>query len=329
MIIAVIGDGGWGTTLAIHLSHLGHSIRLWGVFPDYIDILKSKKENIKFLPGIKIPDSIKLSSDIAEVVDGAGLIILAVPSQYMRSVLKRLRKDKHCVNFVSTAKGIERKTLLRMSEVVNEALGDVKLSVLSGPSIAYEVARRMPTTIVAASEDKDFAKETQALFTTENLRIYTSSDIIGVELGGSLKNIVAFASGVADGLGFGANSKAAILTRGMQELTRLGSAMGAKRETFSGLSCMGDLVTTCMSRHSRNRWLGEEIGKGRDIGEVIKSTEMVVEGFTTTKSAYELAKRVNVEMPITNEAYKILYEKKDPKKAVKDLMTRTPKDEIY
>lgn len=329
MNIAVIGDGGWGTTLAIHLCNLGHNIKLWGVFPEYIDILNKKRENIKFLPGIKIPKTIEISSDIKRTVKGAELVLLAVPSVYLREALHRFGGGDSCKKIISATKGIENNTLLRMSEVINEVLGDVKLTVLSGPSIAYEVSRSMPTTVVAASEDIAFSKEVQSVFTTERFRVYTSSDVIGVELGGSLKNIIAIASGIADGLGFGANSKAAILTRGVQEIMRLGLTMGAKKETFSGLSCMGDLITTCMSRHSRNRWFGEEMGKGKKPKDVIESTEMAIEGFTTAKSAYELSKKLKVDMPITNEIYEIIYNGKDPEAAVRSLMTRSPKDEFY
>lgn len=329
MKIAVIGDGGWGTALSIHLWKLGQIVWLWGAFPDYTGTLNEKRENVKFLPGVKIPDGVILSSDIEKALEDAEVVVLAVPSQYMRDVLKEIRKLKVQASFISATKGIENATLLRMSQVIKGVLGDARLAVLSGPSIAYEVARSMPTTVVAASEDAAFAKEAQSIFMADRFRVYTSSDVIGVELGGALKNIIAIASGIADGLGFGANSKAAILTRGLRELTRLGVAMGAKKETFSGLTCMGDLITTCMSAHSRNRGFGEEIGKGRRIREILTSTEMVVEGFGTTKSAYELSKRLKVEMPITNEVYAILYEEKNPKEAVTSLMTRAPKDEVY
>lgn len=330
MRLSVIGDGGWGTTIAINLAKSGHEIKLWGPFSDYIETLKKTRENIKFLPGVKIPKEIELTSDICGAVEGAGFIVIAVPSQYMREVLEKLESCEYKnTKFISATKGIESKTLLRMSEVITQILGDVKISVISGPSIAYETARELPTTIVVASEDAGFSKEVQSIFSTDRFRVYTSSDKIGVEVGGSLKNVIAIASGIADGLGFGANSKAAILTRGMQEIRRLGVAMGADRETFSGLSCMGDLITTCMSKHSRNRWLGEEIGKGKKPQDVIGSTEMVVEGFVTAGSAYELAKKYNVDMPITNEVYNVLYGGKDPKEVVISLMSRTLKDEIY
>lgn len=329
MNITVLGDGGWGTALAIHLCKLGHGVRLWGAFPDYTQILDKTRENKKFLPGVRIPKNIVISSDIKDAVKDAERVVLAVPSKYIREVLKRLKADYSRVKVISAAKGIESNTLLRMSEVIREVLGDVGLAVFSGPSIAHEVAREMPATIVTASADNAYSREIQSIFTTDRFRVYTSPDVIGVELGGALKNIIAIASGVADGLGFGANSKAAILTRGSQEITRLGVAMGAVRETFSGLSCMGDLITTCMSRHSRNRWFGEEIGKGNTPEDVINGTEMAIEGFSTTKSAYELAKKFKVEMPITKEIYDILYNKKDPAEAVKSLMTRVPKEEFY
>ena len=330
MIITVIGDGGWGTCLAINLSGSGNEVRLWGAFPDYVKKLNHKRENEKFLPGIPIPPAVMITSDPDEAVKAASVIVVAVPSQHVRAALGRFKGLRGLrAGIVSAAKGIEVKTLLPMSEVIKDVLGNVKMAVLSGPSIAYEVARSMPTTVVAASSDSSFVKELQAMFMTESLRVYTSEDVIGVELGGALKNIIAIASGIADGLGFGANSKAAILTRGIQELTRLGVAMGAKRETFSGLSCMGDLITTCMSSHSRNRWLGEEIGKGRKPGDVVASTEMAVEGYATTKSAHELSGKYKTEMPITNEMYEILFNGKDPRVAVKALMTRAPKEEIY
>ncbi len=327
-MVAVIGDGGWGTTLAIGLVNEGYNVTLWGAFADYVELLNKKRENVKFLPGIEIPEKLKITSDLGAAVKGAKYIVLAVPSVYVREVLTSIKdRDFYDAKFISVTKGIEKKSLLRISEVVAEILGDLPLSVLSGPSIAYEVARGMPATVVAASSDLSLAKETQTLFMTERFRVYTSTDVVGVELGGSLKNIIAIASGIADGLGFGANAKAAILTRGMQEIMRLGLAMGARRDTFGGLSCMGDLITTCMSKHSRNRWLGEEIGKGKSPKDAVSSTEMIVEGYVTAKSAFELSKKYDVEMPLVAEIYEILYNEKNPRLTVKALMTRAPKDE--
>jgi glycerol-3-phosphate dehydrogenase (NAD(P)+) len=301
---------------------------MWGPFPEYAETLQRSRENRKFLPGVTLPKEITVVSDPGAAVNGADLIVPVVPSQYMRKTLERFKDIlPEKARYVSASKGVEVDTLMRMSEVIKEVLGEAKLSVLSGPSIAYEVSRSMPTTVVVASDDAVFAGEVQKIFMAENFRVYTSGDIIGVELGGALKNIIAISSGIADGLGFGANSKAAILTRGAQEIMRLGVAMGARKETFSGLSCMGDLITTCMSKHSRNRWLGEEIGKGRKPADVIGSTEMVVEGYVTTRSAYELSKKYKVEMPITAEIYEMLYKGKDPKKAVRSLMLRAPRSE--
>lgn len=329
--VAVIGDGGWGTTLAILLNKNGAKVNLWGVFPDYIESMKAKRENVKFLPGVKIPSDISLTSDLAEAIGGAGIVILAVPSQYMRDVAQRLKDagagfaDKI---FINVSKGIENKTLMRMSEVIREILGPVRIGVLSGPTISYEVARGLPTTVVAASEDEDTAKEIQDLFMADNFRAYTNNDIIGVELGGSLKNVIAIAAGISDGLGFGVNTKAGLLVRGIVEVARLGIKMGARQETFYGISGLGDLMTTCVSSHGRNRWFGEEIGKGKKPQEVLKATEMVVEGVVTAKSCYELRKKYGVEMPISEQIYAVIYEGKDPKAAVRDLMTRERKAEL-
>ncbi len=326
--ICIIGDGGWGTTLAILLSRKGFNVTLWGAFPDYIEILKTGRENIKFLPGAKVPEAIKLTHLLSEALGGKELVVLAVPSQFMRGVLTMLKmEDSSGKIFVSVTKGIENKTLKTMSGVITDVLGENKLAILSGPTIALEVANGAPTTAVAASGDLELAKEVQDIFMTERFRIYTSSDVIGVELGGSLKNIIAIAAGALDALTFGTNAKAALLTRGLVEIVRLGMAMGARKETFYGLSGLGDLTTTCISQYSRNRWLGEEIGKGKKLKDVLKETDMVVEGVATSKSAYDLSRKYNVEMPITTEIYKVLYENKDPKKAVHDLMTRTPKTE--
>ena len=326
--IAVIGDGGWGTTLAILLSKKGFDVALWGAFPEYVDIVKQSRENVKFLPGIKIPADILLTHSMENVLSGRGVVVLAVPSQFMRGILMKLKmQDISGKSFVSVTKGVENKTLKRMSEVVTDCLGEQKLAVMSGPTIALEVANGSPTTAVVASGDEKLAKYFQDIFRTENFRIYTSSDVIGVELGGSLKNIVAIAAGTIDGIGFGTNAKAAVLTRGLVEIVRLGVAMGAKKETFYGLSGLGDLATTCVSQYSRNRWLGEEIGRGKKLKDILAETDMVVEGVATAKAAYDLSKKYNVEMPVVTEIYKVLYENKDPKTAARDLMTRSPKTE--
>lgn len=326
--ICVIGDGGWGTTLTVLLAKKGFNVTVWGAFPEYIEILKSSHENTKFLPGVRIPDSVKFTASPQEALKGNDIVVLAVPSQYMRGVLTMLKTEGLSDKiFVSVTKGIENGTLKRMSEVVSEVLGERKFAALSGPTIALEVANGSPSTAVTASRDLDLALMVQDIFITDRFRIYASYDLIGVEIGGSLKNIIAIAAGAMDSMGFGTNAKAALLTRGLVEMVRLGVAMGATAETFYGLSGLGDLMTTCISRYSRNRWLGEEIGKGKPLKDILKETDMVVEGVATARSAFDLAKRYDVDMPITSEIYKVLYENKDPKKAVHDLMTRPSKIE--
>ena len=326
--IAVIGDGGWGTTLALLLSKKGFNVSLWGAFPEYTEIVKKSRENVKFLPGVKIPANVLLTHSMEDALAGRDVVVLAVPSQFMRGVLMKLKtRNISGKSFVSVTKGVENETLKRMSEVITDCLGPQKLVVMSGPTIALEVANGSPTTVVVASGDELLSKDIQNIFITENFRVYTSTDIIGVELGGSLKNIVAIAAGTIDGIGFGTNTKAAILTRGLVEIARLGVAMGAKKETFYGLSGLGDLTTTCVSQYSRNRWLGEEIGRGKKLKDILAETDMVVEGVATAKAAFDLSKKYNVEMPVVTEIYKVLYENKDPKTAARDLMTRSPKNE--
>lgn len=323
--IAILGDGGWGTTLSLLLHNKGYNIVIWSAFNDYAKAMEKSRENIKFLPGIEIPRGIKITSNIDEVA-GSGYYIVSIPCKYLKETLRKFKTviDKP---IVSAVKGIENDTLKRPSEIIREILGNLPYSVLSGPTIAYEMVRGVPTTCVIASENRDLALKLQEVFTTEKFRVYTSDDVIGVELGGALKNIIAIAAGISDGMGFGANTKSALLTRGLVEIQRLGVKMGAKADTFFGLTGVGDLATTCMSPHSRNRTFGEMIGKGKNIKEILSKTSMVIEGVNTAKSAYQLAKKVGVEMPITEEIYKVIYEAKDPKQAVKDLMTRTPKSE--
>jgi glycerol-3-phosphate dehydrogenase (NAD(P)+) len=257
------------------------------------------------------------------------LIILAVPSQYLRQTLKKIRRFNPYNEglYLSVTKGIEIGTLKRMSEVVHDVLGRVRLAVLSGPTIAHEVAYGVPTTAVIASHDEKIRRFLQSVFMTERFRIYTNSDVIGVELGGSLKNIIAIACGASDGLGFGTNTKAALLSRGLVEISRLGQAMGAEKNTFAGISGLGDLVTTCISPYSRNRFVGEQIGKGKSLKQIKKSMQMVAEGVPTTKSAYTLSLKHKVPMPIIKEVYLVLYKNKSPLKAVRDLMTRERREE--
>ncbi|MDD5167002.1 MAG: NAD(P)-dependent glycerol-3-phosphate dehydrogenase [Candidatus Omnitrophica bacterium] len=336
MNIAVLGDGGWGTTLAILLSRKGFNVSLWSAFADYAKYLDKKRVNTKFLPKVKIPKEIKITHDLRDVIKEKDLIILAIPSQYLRQTLNKIKEfgpDNKAI-YVSVVKGIEISTLKRMSEVIHEILGKVKLAVLSGPTIAHEVAYGIPTTAVVAAKDKKIRTYLQNVFMTERFRIYTNSDVIGVELGGSLKNIIAIACGASDGLGFGTNTKAALLSRGVAEISRLGQAMGAEKNTFFGISGLGDLVTTCISPYSRNRFVGEQIGKGKSWAQIKKSMQMparrqagVAEGVPTTKSAYVLSLKYKVEIPIIKEVYLILYKNKSPLKAVRDLMTREKKEE--
>ncbi|MGB2706184.1 MAG: NAD(P)H-dependent glycerol-3-phosphate dehydrogenase [Candidatus Omnitrophota bacterium] len=323
--IAVIGDGGWGTTVAILLANKGYDVTLWGAFPDYIALLKKERINHKFLPGIKIPEKVRLTQDAGDIKKNA-IAVIAIPSKYLRQTITGF-KGRIGEKAVSLTKGIEEDTLKRPSEVISDVLGPLKIAAVSGPTISFEVARNLPTTVVAASGDEAFAGEVQNIFTTPSFRAYTSGDITGVELGGALKNIIAIAAGISDGMGLGVNAKAALLTRGLAEIIRLGVKMGARKETFFGLSGLGDLATTCMSSHSRNRWLGEEIAKGKNLKDVLKETEMIVEGVTTTKSAYEMSKKIGVEIPITQKIYELLYHGKKPKDAVRELMTRALKSE--
>ena len=326
--IAILGDGGWGTTLAVLLSRKGYTVTLWGAFDNYTKVMAKSRLNPKFLPGLRIPSQIEITSDLSRAVNGKGLIVLAIPSQYTRQALKKIRGNfNSSAVFLSVTKGIEISSMKRISEVVHEELGPVKLAVLSGPTIAREVAKGIPTAAVIASHNIEIRKFLQNVFNTEKFRVYTNADIIGVELGGSLKNVIAIACGVSDGLGFGTNTKAAILARGLAEISRLGRAMGAKLETFSGISGLGDLVTTCISKESRNRFVGEQIGRGKTLKEIHKHMQMVAEGVPTAKSAYALSKKYKVEMPITKEVYRLLYKNKSPLQAVRDLMTRRSKEE--
>jgi len=331
MKISVLGAGGWGTTLAILLHYNGHNVTLWEYKKSYARHLLKKRINTDYLPGIKIPKEILISSDIEESSDDKNLIVLAVPSQFLRDVIKKI--NYHAIEdtiLVSVSKGIEKTTLMTMSQMLKDVfphINENQIGVISGPSHAEEVSQMVPTAVVAASIDIETSKAIQAAFMTSYFRVYASTDILGVELGGAFKNIIAIGAGIIDGAGFGDNTKAAIMTRGVAEISRLGLAMGARPETFAGLSGMGDLIVTCMSRHSRNRYVGEEIGKGKKLKQILNSMEQVAEGVETTRSAKQLAAKIEIETPITNEVYKILFEDKDPVKATTDLMTRDMKAE--
>jgi glycerol-3-phosphate dehydrogenase (NAD(P)+) len=331
MKISVLGAGGWGTTLAILLHYNGHNVTLWEFHKNYAKELNKKRINRQFLPSVTIPKEIIITNDILESIDKKNLVVLAVPSQFLRSVVKKINfNDMKNAILVSVSKGIEKRTLLTMSQMlkdVHPSFAKEQIGVLSGPSHAEEVSKRIPTAITAASEDIETAKTIQAAFMTSYFRVYSSTDILGVELGGAFKNVIAIGAGIIDGAGFGDNTKAAIMTRGIAEISRLGLAMGAQPETFAGLSGMGDLIVTCMSKHSRNRYVGEQIGKGKKLKQILKSMDMIAEGVETSRSASQLANQYEVETPITKEVYKILFEDKDPVKATTDLMTRDMKTE--
>ena len=327
--IVILGDGGWGTTLAILLQRKGFAVTLWGAFAGYVSHMHKKNINTKFLPGVLIPKETEITHDLKRAINGKELVIFAIPSQYLRKILRKIKQSNYNHNaiFLSVSKGLELGSLKRASQIIRDELGNVKLAVLSGPTIAQEVAHRIPTVAVVASGDEKLRKFLQNIFITERFRIYTNPDVIGVELGGSLKNVIAIACGISDGLKFGTNTKAALLCRGLAEISRLGFAMGAKKETFSGISGLGDLVTTCISPYSRNRFVGEEIGKGKTLRQIKARMQMVAEGVPTAKSAYALSLKYKVDMPITREVYKVLYKNKPPIKAFRELMRREKKEE--
>ncbi len=331
MKVSVIGAGSWGTTLALLLFSNKHDVTLWSFRNQDAENILTKRENTVFLPGINIPDGIEVTTDLDKAIHKSELIVTAVPSQHLRSVLKQISHLSFTNSIiVNLAKGIEVGTLQTMSEVIAELLPDHPLQLtatLSGPSFASEVSRKIPTAVVAASSSLETAKLVQQVFMTSYFRVYTSDDVKGVEFGGALKNVIAVGAGLCDGAGYGDNTKAAIMTRGIVEIARLGTALGANPKTFSGLSGIGDLIATCMSKHSRNRYVGEEVGKGRNLQDVLKDMQMVAEGVATTKSACELASKVNVEVPIMQEVYNVLFNGKDPHDATLDLMMRDPKNE--
>jgi len=330
MNVAVLSEGGWGTALALTLLENGHATRLWGPFPDYLDEIRRRRENPRFLPGVPLPESLAIEADLARAVAGAALVVLAAPAQYQRSLLDRLRPVMPAGALcVSVAKGIEVGSLLRMSELVRDRLGPVRLAVLSGPSHAEEVARRVPTAVVAAAHDAADAQAAQGAFMNAAFRVYTADDVTGVELGGALKNVLALAAGMCDGLGLGDNSKAALMTRGLAEMARLGKALGGRPETFFGLSGVGDLIVTCASRHSRNRRVGEALGRGQTLADITRDLGgMVAEGVPTAASAHALARRAGADTPLIDAVHAVLYEGREPRAAARDLMTRAAKPEI-
>ncbi len=333
--VTILGNGAMATVCSILLTQSGHGVTIWGAFERTIEQLLQTREQTKRLPGAKIPPEVKLTANDDDALAGATMIISSIPTQHMRSVWTRLKKHVPAnVPIVSVAKGIENQTLLRPSQIIAEVLGHSvgkkqnELAVLSGPNIAAELAKYLPATAVVASENEDVAMLVQKTMSTQWFRVYTNTDVIGVELAGATKNIIAIAAGILDGLGAGNNAKAALVTRGLVEISRLALAMGAQPSTFNGLAGLGDLITTCVSPEGRNRTVGEQIGKGRKIADILSQMNSVAEGVPTTQSVQALARRYKVEMPITEEVYAVLFENKDVITALSDLMTREPKPEI-
>jgi glycerol-3-phosphate dehydrogenase (NAD(P)+) len=331
MDISILGAGGWGTALAIILQSNRHNVTLWEFDKEYAHTLDEFRENFYYLPKIAIPAKIKITHDIHEATYKKDMIVVATPTQFIRSVIENIKNIPFENNIIlSVSKGIENKSLMTVSQIFLDVLSKVhkkNIVVLSGPSHAEEAAKKIPTAVVAASIDIKNAEIVQHAFSNKFFRVYKSSDVIGVELGGALKNIIAIAAGIADGAGFGDNTKAAIMTRGLREITRLGVHLGADETTFMGLSGIGDLIVTCMSKLSRNRFVGEEVGKGKKLKQVLSEMKMVAEGVATTESTHQLAKKLGVELPIIEQVYKVLFLGKNPHIATEKLMTRGLKGE--
>jgi glycerol-3-phosphate dehydrogenase (NAD(P)+) len=329
MRVCIIGNGGWGTALALVLHSNGHAVTIWGAFAEEVDRARRQRENEPYLPGVSLPPDIRWTHDRAEAADRAELAVLATPTRYYREVAESFRGllPAAC-RLVSVSKGLDRDTFHTLTELAREALGAAAVTALSGPSHAEEVARGVPTAVVAASADAGLAKDVQAAFGNPRFRVYTSDDVLGVQLGGALKNVIALAVGVSDGLGFGDNTRAALITRGLAEITRLGVSTGARPETFAGLSGMGDLIVTCTSRHSRNRAVGERLGRGETLEAILSGMKQVAEGVWNCTAARALARRQGVSVPITDQVYAVLNEGLRPAAAVEALMSRDARPEL-
>jgi glycerol-3-phosphate dehydrogenase (NAD(P)+) len=327
---AILGSGAWGTAVAMILAQSPeHRVALWSARPENAG-WHARRENVRLLPGVAIPPSVLLTTDIDEAVERADLLITAIPTVHLRATLEPIAAAlPPGIPLVSLAKGLENQTFRRPTEIVLEVLGTRGVAVLSGPSHAEEVARGLPTTLVAASDDLPLARSIQQAFSTEHFRVYTNLDLVGVELAAALKNVIGIAAGINDGLGFGDNSKSALLTRGLAEMARFGVALGARADTFWGLAGMGDLITTCISRHGRNRAVGERLARGESLREIQEGTAMVAEGVFSARSVYEKSQRMGLPMPISTEVYRVLYEQKNPRAAVTDLMLRELRSEDW
>lgn len=321
--VGVMGAGSWGTALALLLDSNGHEVTVWSIDKSEVEMLTEKREHESKLPGVKIPESIQFTNVIQEGIEGMDLVVLAVPSPFTRSTARSMSPYvKEGQILVNVSKGIEETTLMTLSEQIEEEIPQANVAVLSGPSHAEEVGRKLPTTVVIGAKTKDCAEYLQGIFMNEVFRVYISPDILGIELGGSLKNVIALAAGIADGLGYGDNTKAALITRGITEISRLGIKMGGRLESFTGLTGIGDLIVTCASVHSRNRKAGYLMGQGKTMEEAMAEVKMVVEGVYSAKAAKALAAKYEVSMPIVEEVNKILFEGKKAEEAVKDLMLR-------
>lgn len=321
--IGIIGAGSWGTALAWLLCNNGHNVEVWSIIESEIDMLKEKREHADKLPGVKLQDEMEFTTDLAKAIDKKDVLVLAVPSPFTRSTAAKMKEFvKEGQIIVNVSKGIEESTLMTLTQVIEQEVPQAKVAALSGPSHAEEVGRGLPTTCVVGAHEKEIADKLQSIFMSDVFRVYTSSDLIGMEIGASLKNVIALAAGVADGLGYGDNTKAALITRGIAEITRLGKAMGGKTETFSGLTGIGDLIVTCASVHSRNRRAGVLMGKGYTMEEAMEEVKMVVEGVYSAKAALALGKKYNISLPIIEQVNEVLFEGKKPAQAVNELMIR-------
>ncbi|GEL08107.1 NAD(P)H-dependent glycerol-3-phosphate dehydrogenase [Salisediminibacterium halotolerans] len=330
--VAVLGSGSWGTALSIVLADNGHSVHLWGRSEEQVTSINEKRKNSRYIKDVELPDGIQASTDIRTILADADYVVIVVPTKAVRDVIQSALPHLNSgALIVHASKGIEPETHLRISEMIHEELPEGHnhpIAALSGPSHAEEVCYRQPTTVTCSSEDEEAAKSVQDLFMNQSFRVYTNIDIIGVEMGGALKNIIAIGAGMTNGLGFGDNARAALMTRGLAEIARLGMKLGANPMTFAGLSGLGDLIVTCTSEHSRNWRAGKRLGEGISAKQVEDEMGMVVEGIRTTKAAHQLAEKVNVDMPITSELFHVLFDDKPPKEAVAELMGRVKKHEV-
>jgi glycerol-3-phosphate dehydrogenase (NAD(P)+) len=331
--VCILGAGSWGTTLAVLLARAGRDVRLWGRSSQTLDEIRILGENRTYLPGVTLPERISAMGELEAAVDGIGAIIYAVPSQGLREIARRVGASSAAPELhLSVAKGIELRTLMRMTEVLADELREGaggRIAALCGPTLAREVAIGMPSAAVAAAAEEAPARLAQDLLMTDTFRVYTNSDVAGVELASALKNVVAIAAGISDGLGYGDNTRGALITRGLAEMVRMATVLGGRRETFAGLAGLGDLVTTCSSGHSRNHQVGVEIARGRALAEILEEMVMVAEGVETTRAVRELAVRHRVDMPIATEVHEVLFESKDPREAIRDLMLRRPRAEVW